>query len=108
MMSPKRTLRTGKYRLVQRVKATPELELMGTGELSAVCFRHRGLSSAQQQLDEFNTKLLKRILRRGRVYLSNATINGRFCLRACVVNHRTMPEDIDAIISETLETATEV
>lgn len=91
-------------RLVEKITIEPTLEVMGTGELSAVCFRHRGAGEP----DAFNASLLKRILQRGRVYLSNATLRGSFCLRACVVNHRTKPEDINAIVSETLAAAKEL
>jgi aromatic-L-amino-acid/L-tryptophan decarboxylase len=37
---------------------------------------------------------------RGRVYISNATINGSFALRACITNHRTTREDLGALIDE--------
>jgi hypothetical protein len=45
---------------------------------------------------------------RGRVYLSNATLHSKFCLRACIVNHRTTDADIDAIPCEVLSAAEEV
>jgi aromatic-L-amino-acid/L-tryptophan decarboxylase len=45
---------------------------------------------------------------RGRVYLSNATLHGKFCLRACIVNHRTIDADIDSVVPEVLAAATEV
>jgi len=38
----------------------------------------------------------------GRVYPSNAVVDGRFVLRACIVNFRTEAEDIDALIAQTL------
>jgi hypothetical protein len=41
------------------------------------------------------------------VYLSNATIHGRFALRACFVNHRTKPNDVPAIVSEVIAAADE-
>jgi aromatic-L-amino-acid/L-tryptophan decarboxylase len=58
--------------------------------------------------NRFNLALLKRIVARGKVYLSNAELNGKFCLRACVVNHRTKEADIDAVISEVLKIAPKV
>jgi hypothetical protein len=38
----------------------------------------------------------------------NATIRGRFALRACIVNHRTTEKDIDAVIEEVLAAAKKV
>jgi hypothetical protein len=52
-----------------------------------------------------NAKILKRTQKRGRIYLSNATLAGKFCLRACIVNHRTRDSDIDAIVPEVLAAA---
>ena len=70
--------------------------------LSAVCFRWTG---ADGDLDEVNAALLERVNRRGRVYLSNATIRGHFVLRACITNHRTTDADVDAILEEVREAA---
>ncbi len=85
--------------LADAVKAHPQLELLAPVPLSAVCFRHRIKS---------NESILKRVIARGRVYLSNATINGQFALRACFVNHRTRPDDVSEIVSEVIAAAGEV
>lgn len=85
--------------LAQAVQSHPDLELLAPVPLSAVCFRHR---------DKDNEAILKRIIARGRVYLSNATVNGQFALRACFVNHRTKEDDVRAIVSETIAAAKEV
>jgi aromatic-L-amino-acid/L-tryptophan decarboxylase len=82
--------------LVHEIAANPELELLAPVPLSAVCFRHRTAD---------NAAILRRVIERGRVYLSNATIRGQFALRACFVNHRTTEEDVRAIVSEVLQTA---
>ena len=96
-------------RLSEGIRREPELELVAAGELSAVCFRFCGAEAKSEiDLNEFNQRLLARIVRRGRVYLSNADIAGKFCLRACIVNHRTTDADIDAVISETLTSAKDI
>ena len=78
-------------------------------ELSAVCFRYVGdRNSLGPDPDRANFDILRRINQRGRVYLSNATLDSKFCLRACIVNHRTTDSDIDEIIPEVLAAAREV
>jgi hypothetical protein len=47
-------------------------------------------------------------VQRIRVYLSNATLQSRFYLRACIVNHRTTDLDIDSIVEEVLAAASDV
>jgi aromatic-L-amino-acid decarboxylase len=58
--------------------------------------------------NRFNLALLKRIVKRGKIYLSNAELKGRFCLRACIVNHLTKDTDIDVVVPEVLDTASEI
>ena len=82
--------------LAEMVQQEPALELLAPVTLSAVCFRHRSAD---------NQALLNRILRRGKVYLSNATIGGHFALRACFVNHRTVEADVRSIVEEVMAAA---
>jgi glutamate/tyrosine decarboxylase-like PLP-dependent enzyme len=88
--------------LADAIDAGPDLERLAPVALSAVCFRY---VSRTGDLDAFNQKILDRVIRRGRVYISNASINGMFALRACVVNHRTTDDDVKEIVSEVLAAA---
>ena len=95
--------------LAATVARTPELEVVATGELSVVCFRHlMSKDASEAERNQFNLAVMKRLVRRGRVYPSNATLEGKFCLRACVVNHLTKESDVDAVVPEVLEAAGEV
>jgi hypothetical protein len=42
---------------------------------------------------------------RGRVALSNATIDGVFALPACIVNPRTTADDVREVVAEVLAAA---
>ena len=88
--------------LASVVDAHAETELLAPVSLSAVCFRFLPSSGKwdDTQLDDLNLRILHSVQRRGRVYLSNATIHSKFALRACVVNHRTTSADIDVVIDE--------
>lgn len=94
-------------RLESRVRASPVLELLAPAALSAVCFRYTG-KVLDVERDAFNARLLARVNARGRAYLSNATLHGRFALRACFVNHRTTPEDVDTMVAEVLAAAADL
>jgi glutamate/tyrosine decarboxylase-like PLP-dependent enzyme len=87
--------------LTDRIRNAPELELLAPVELSAVCFRYRNT-------DEVNSAILRRVIEGGRVYLSNASVHGHFALRACFVNHRTRPADVELIVAEVLAAAREI
>jgi aromatic-L-amino-acid/L-tryptophan decarboxylase len=90
-------------RLAASIAAHPELEVLAPVGLSAVCFRYKGnRASSEDKLNDINRDLLQRVVKRGRVYLSNAVLRGKFCLRACLVNHRTTEADVDCVVPEVL------
>jgi glutamate/tyrosine decarboxylase-like PLP-dependent enzyme len=96
-------------KLAEAVRADPLLELLAPVELSAVGFRHRVSADASEyERNRFNTELMKLVVRRGRIYLSNAVLGGKFCLRACMVNHRTTDDDLASVIPEVLSSADEL
>jgi aromatic-L-amino-acid/L-tryptophan decarboxylase len=96
-------------RLTTAVAQQADLQLLAPVELSAVCFRYTGTESlSEDELNRRNAGILKRVVQRGRVYLSNATLRGRFCLRACIVNHRSTEHDVDSVIPEVLAAAKEI
>jgi aromatic-L-amino-acid decarboxylase len=94
--------------LAQQVAASGRLELAAPVALSAVCFRYRPAESRTPDGDRLNAAILRRVIERGRVYLSNATLGGGFVLRACFVNHRTTEADVAQIVPEVLAAADEV
>jgi len=93
-----------------RVDAEPELERLAPVPLSAVCFRYvpQNAAASDDQLRELNSEILRRVVRRGRVFFSNATIHGRFALRICIVNHRATRADLDEVVSEVVAVGKEV
>ncbi len=94
--------------LSRLVVAEPELELLAQVKLSAVCFRFLPRPGSGADADVLNRKILQRVVQRGKVYLSNASIHGTFSLRACFVNHRTTPDDVAQVIAEVLTTSREL
>jgi glutamate/tyrosine decarboxylase-like PLP-dependent enzyme len=96
------------FELAAHIRASEDFELLAPVELSICCFRYtppgwrarlmsedqEGRARADGELDELNARIMHRVQRGGRAYLSNATINGRYSLRACITNFRTTSEDI--------------
>jgi aromatic-L-amino-acid decarboxylase len=78
--------------LAKTIGDSADFELVAPAPLSIVCFRYHGGD------DEFNKRLMVEVQRDGDSYLSNATINGRFALRACIVNFRTTPADVERLL----------
>jgi aromatic-L-amino-acid decarboxylase len=81
--------------LAARVAAEPELELMAPAQLNIVCFGYRGAG-------DLNATIAADLQDGGRVAPSTTTIGGRTAIRAAIVNHRTGPQDIAALVDQTL------
>ena len=86
--------------LAAQVEATPTLEVAAPRGLSVVCFRYAPapLRGDDHRLDAVNKAVLEEIQLGGEAFLSGTTLGGRFVLRACIINPRASPEDLDALV----------
>ena len=82
------------------VAVHPDFTLMCPPRLSICCFRYTpaGFDGSEAELDRLNERLMTAIHADGRVFCSNAVIDGRFGLRACIVNFRTEAEDLELLL----------
>jgi glutamate/tyrosine decarboxylase-like PLP-dependent enzyme len=106
----------------ERVDAADDFELMAPSDLSICCFRYlpsdwkRRIQDAgetqreglQSVVDGLNERIMQRVQRGGRAYLSNATLRGRFAMRACIVNFRTTRADVDMTLDVIRDAAREI
>jgi glutamate/tyrosine decarboxylase-like PLP-dependent enzyme len=90
-------------RLFAAAQAQAEIEAC-MHNLSIVTFRFvpEGLAAetpaVNAYLDELNEALVAELQAGGEVYVSNAVVEGRYLLRACIVNFRTTASDVDAVL----------
>jgi len=88
--------------LYQRADEHPELEAC-TQNLSITTFRYvppdvqPGKNESDQPLNELNARLLAELQKDGQAFVSNAIVDGKYLLRACIVNFRTTKDDIDKL-----------
>ncbi|PYJ06034.1 MAG: aspartate aminotransferase family protein [Verrucomicrobia bacterium] len=67
------------------VRASADFELVAPAPLNLVCFAHRAG-------DDFNRRLLERLNRTGKLYLTHTVLAGRYTLRLCVgQTHTDLP-----------------
>ena len=84
--------------LFERVKQHPELEAV-TQNLSITTLRYVPINYKNEEyLNELNEKLLNNLQQGGQVFLSNAVVKDKYCLRTCIVNFRTSRNDIEEIV----------
>jgi glutamate/tyrosine decarboxylase-like PLP-dependent enzyme len=83
--------------LQRRIEATPQLELLAPVALNIVCFRYRCADA-----DRVNTEIVADLQEAGIAVPSTTTLHGRVAIRAAIVNHRTAPADVEALLAATL------
>lgn len=94
--------------LFKRANDHPELEGV-SNHLSITTFRyvptklHKKGEERTKYLNKLNESLLNRLQLGGKVFMSNAVVNGQYCLRSCIVNFRTTEKDIAEIIDIVVE-----
>ena len=85
--------------LGELVSNADDFELLAPVELSICCFRYVPRSGmSDEELDRVNERVMELVQKGGRAYLSNATVNGKFALRACITNFRTTKADIEETV----------
>ena len=82
------------------VTSADDFELLAPVELSICCFRYvpPELNGNDDELNRLNERIMATVQKGGRAYVSNATVNGKFALRACITNFRTTKADIEQTI----------
>jgi glutamate/tyrosine decarboxylase-like PLP-dependent enzyme len=76
------------------------LELVAPVSLNVVCFRYTA-DLDETTLNTLNEELLLRLQESGVAVPSGTTIDGKFCLRAAIVNHRSRRSDFDTLVEAT-------
>ncbi len=95
--------------LFQLLNDHPEFEAV-TQNLSITTFRYipaelvKVSGEKEDYLNKLNKTLLDELQAGGEVFLSNAVIHEKYCLRVCIVNFRTSEDDINEIL-KTIVTA---
>jgi aromatic-L-amino-acid decarboxylase len=67
----------------------PELERMAAINFSTVLFRHCPSGVSGRELDDYNARLLERVVASREVYLSHTRVRGRYALRIAIGNIHT-------------------
>jgi glutamate/tyrosine decarboxylase-like PLP-dependent enzyme len=86
--------------LEQRVRATPELELLSPASLSVVNFRYRPLDFALEEdaLDRLNEGIADAVSASGEAHLPTTRVRGRASLRVCFLHYESDTSDVEHLI----------
>lgn len=94
--------------LYSLASATPQIEVLSQ-YLSITTFRYLPTKTmSEEELNKLNEAIVSRMQKEGKVFVSNALVDGKYALRACIVNFRTTSSDLEFLISETLRLGKEL
>jgi len=88
--------------LGKRVEEADGLELTAPIGLDIVCFRYNPGGLDVEALNRLNQALLVELQESGVAAPSYTTLNGIYCLRVAISNHRSRFEDFDLLVDELL------
>jgi aromatic-L-amino-acid/L-tryptophan decarboxylase len=86
--------------LVEIIEASPDLELLAAGPLTAVCFRYvpAAMRGDDQNLNLLNQAITEDLQVEGRAFLAGTDIRGRFALRSCALHYALDEGHVQAIV----------
>lgn len=93
-------------KLCELIAMHAELEVV-TNNLSITTFRYipknlSGKLPGENYFNKLNEALLNKLQAGGKVFLSNAVINDKYCLRVCIVNFRTTTKSLELLVETVL------
>lgn len=85
------------------MRRSPLLEVFNEPQLGVVCFRYVPFApqtaADQARLDQINAALVERVIASGEATMSSTRLRGRFAIRFCVLNHRTLTSDVEQAVA---------
>ncbi len=88
--------------LTKRIEQSEHLRLLCPTNINIVCFLYDPGNKSEDELKALNIEIMLRLQEQGTAVLSDTTVHGSHSLRAAINNHRTLPEDLDLLVEETL------
>jgi len=89
--------------LGMRIRQTEKLELMAPVSTNIVCFRFNPGGLKVDELNTLNKEILMQLQEKGIAAPSYTQLNGAYCLRAAICNHRSKKDDFDVLVRETVQ-----
>jgi len=96
-----RNIRQAQY-LASLIEREPELELLAPVPLNLVNYRFVAPGLDSDALNALNKRILVRLQEDGIAVPSATVIRGTFSIRVAITNHRSLAEDFDLLVRETV------
>ena len=94
-------VRQARY-LAELIDKQPDLQRLAPVPLNIVCFRFRAPGLDEEALNRLNQEILIQLHEKGIAAPSYTKLNGKYAIRAAIVNHRSRREDFELLVDETI------
>ena len=92
--------------LAASAKAHPKLEVLSEPTLSICCFRY--LPSRIAEIDRFNHRLHRLLVRENEYMPSTTRVGGKLALRPCYIGARAHPSQVDGLLKSVVRIGEEL
>lgn len=75
-----------------------QLKLLTPVIMSIVCFQFIKKIASNETLNKLNEEIIIRLQEQGIASPSSTILNGKYCIRVCIVNHKTKKNDLDELV----------
>jgi glutamate/tyrosine decarboxylase-like PLP-dependent enzyme len=87
--------------MMEKIKASPDLELLADTDLTAVCFRYAPatLRGDDKRLNALNKEIVRRLMLGGeKAFVSGTDIDSRYAIRSCALHYNLNEYDVETIL----------
>jgi L-2,4-diaminobutyrate decarboxylase len=84
--------------LADLIRASHSFELLNEPECNIVCYAYRDAPKDPQSANDFHLALRQSLIREGGFYITQASLDGRMCLRCTVKNPQTSREYFETML----------
>jgi len=84
--------------LSKKIDEDPDFELVAASDLAISCFRYTKSLTSEEEIAAFNRTLITALEKDGRVFITGTTIQNKYVIRACLINHRMHTGTVDYLI----------
>jgi aromatic-L-amino-acid decarboxylase len=91
--------------LAERIRSTPDFQLLAPVPLSLVCFRYAPQGADPVSLDALNARLLETLNHSGQLYISHTRLSGRYALRLAIGQTTVQQRHVDTAWNLIVDTA---
>lgn len=87
--------------MMEKIKTSPDLELLADTDLTAVCFRYvpAELRGNDRLLDALNKEIVRRLMLGGeKAFVSGTDLDGRYAIRSCALHYNLNEYDVETIL----------